>query len=145
MDDLIFIESNPSLFKEFKSLMTKEFEMTDIKLTACYLGVKVKQKEEGILIAYKSYGKKRLKKFKMYDYKHIHMSMEDRVKLFKYDEGEGVDPTFFKSLVKSLRYLTCTRPDILYAIGLVSRYMENLKTIHFKATKKNISLHQSYN
>ena len=125
--------------------MTKEFEMTDIKLTACYLGVKVKQKEEGILIAYKSYGKKRLKKFKMYDYKHIHMSMEDRVKLFKYDEGEGVDPTFFKSLVKSLRYLTCTRPDILYAIGLVSRYMENLKTIHFKATKKNISLHQSYN
>ena len=72
----------------------------------------------------------------MYDYKHIHMSMEDGVKLFKYDEGESVDPTFFKSLVKRLRYLTCTRPGILYVVRLVSRYMENLKTTHFKVTKK---------
>lgn len=57
------------------------------------------------------------------------MSMEDGVKLFKYDEGAGVDPTFFKSLVKSLCYLTCTTPDMIYVVGLV-------KTTHFKATKR---------
>ncbi|KAH9670907.1 hypothetical protein KPL70_017154 [Citrus sinensis] len=50
--------------------------------------------------------------------------------------SEDIDPTFFKSLVGSLRYLTCTRPDNLYAVGLMSRYMENPKTTHFKATKR---------
>ncbi|KAG6401917.1 hypothetical protein SASPL_138785 [Salvia splendens] len=52
------------------------------------------------------------------------------------DKGEKVDPTLCKSLVGSMRYLTCSRPDILYATGLVSRYMENPTTSHFKAAKR---------
>ena len=51
---------------------------------------------------------------------------------------EQVDPTFFKSLIGSLRYLTCTRPDILYTIGLVSRYMENPMITYFKVAKRII-------
>ncbi|KAH9667537.1 hypothetical protein KPL70_021079 [Citrus sinensis] len=136
VDDLIFTRSNPSLFEEFKKVMIKEFEMTDIGLMTYYLGIKVKQKEEGIFISQESYAKEILKKFKMNDYKPISTPVECGVKLSKHDEGEDIDPTFFKSLVGSLRYLTCTRPDILYVIGLVSRYMENPKTTHFKAAKR---------
>ncbi|XP_028089056.1 uncharacterized protein LOC114289504 [Camellia sinensis] len=54
----------------------------------------------------------------------------------KYDEGDKVNPTYFKSLVQSLRYLTATLPDILFAVGLVSRYMEKPKMPHLKATKR---------
>ncbi|PNX68276.1 reverse transcriptase, partial [Trifolium pratense] len=43
--------------------------------------------------------------------------MECGIKLSKHGEGEIVDPSLFKSLVGSLLYLTCTRPDILYAVG----------------------------
>ncbi|KAH9669584.1 hypothetical protein KPL70_021844 [Citrus sinensis] len=136
VDDLIFTESNPSLFEEFKRVMIKEFEMTDIGLMAYYLGIEVKQKEEGIFISQESYAKEILKKFKMNDCKPISTPVECGVKLSKHDKGEDIDPTFFKSLVGSLRYLTCTRPDILYAVGLVSRYMENPKTTHFKAAKR---------
>ena len=136
VDDLIFTGSNPSLFEEFKRVMIKEFEMTDIGLMAYYLGIEVKQKEEGIFISQESYAKEILKRFKMNDCKPISTPVECGVKLSKYDEGEDIDPTFFKSLVGSLRYLTCTRPDILYAVGLVSRYMENPKTTHFKAAKR---------
>ena len=43
VDDLIFIGNNPpSMFKEFKNAMTREFKMTDIGLMAYYLGIKVK-------------------------------------------------------------------------------------------------------
>nr|XP_048328437.1 secreted RxLR effector protein 161-like [Ziziphus jujuba var. spinosa] len=62
--------------------------------------------------------------------------MECGVKLSKHKEGEKVDPTFFKSLVGSLIYLTCTRPDILYAIGFISRYMENTTITHLKVAKR---------
>ena len=42
VDDLIFTLNNPSMFKEFKNAMTREFKMTDIGLMAYYLGIKVK-------------------------------------------------------------------------------------------------------
>ncbi|XP_059629556.1 secreted RxLR effector protein 161-like [Cornus florida] len=62
--------------------------------------------------------------------------MEVGIKLSRDEDGETVDPTFFKSLVGSLRYLTCTRPDILFAVGLVSRFMERPTITHFKAAKR---------
>ncbi|KAH9781902.1 hypothetical protein KPL71_008669 [Citrus sinensis] len=95
-----------------------------------------KQKEEGIFISQESYAKEILKKFKMNYCKPISTLVECGVKLSKHDKGKDIDSTFFKSLVGSLGYLTCSRLDILYAVGLVSRYMENPKTTHFKAAKR---------
>ncbi|KAG6489096.1 hypothetical protein ZIOFF_050354 [Zingiber officinale] len=118
VDDLIFTGSNPSMFGEFKDVMTKEFEMTDIGLMAYYLGIEVNQREDGSFISQAGYAREILKKFRMNNSKSINTPVECGVKLSKHDEEEKVDPTFFKSLVGSLRYLTCTRPDILYAVGL---------------------------
>ena len=115
MDDLIFTGSNPSMFDDFKKTMATEFEMTDIGLMAYYLGIEVKQKEEGIFISQESYAKDILKKFRMDDCNPVSTPVECGVKMSKYDEGERVDATLFKSLVGSLRYLTCMRLDILYA------------------------------
>ncbi|KAH9750942.1 hypothetical protein KPL71_014085 [Citrus sinensis] len=120
MDYLIFTGSDPSLFEEFKRVMIKEFETTDIGLMAYYLGIKVKQKEKNIFISQENYAKEILRKFKMNDCKPISTPVECRVKLSKYDGGKDIDLTFFKSLVGSLCYLTCTRPYILYAVGLAS-------------------------
>ncbi|KAJ4716957.1 Retrovirus-related Pol polyprotein from transposon TNT 1-94 [Melia azedarach] len=136
VDDLIFTGSNPSLFDDFKNTMTKEFEMTDIGLMAYYLSIEVKQEEDGIFISQQRYTKEILKKFKMENCKPISTPIECGIKLSKHEEGERVDSIFFKSLVGCLRYLTCTRPDILYATGLVSRYMETPTTTHFKAAKR---------
>ena len=44
-----------------------------------------------------------------------------------------MNPTLFKSLVGSLRYLTCTRH---YGIGLVSHYMEAPTMTHLKTAKR---------
>ena len=67
VDDLIFTRSNPRMLEEFKKVMTREFEMMDIGLMAYYLGIEVKQKEEGIFISQESYARDLLKKFKMND------------------------------------------------------------------------------
>ena len=47
-----------------------------------------------------------------------------------------MDANLYQSLVGSLRYLTCTRPDIAYSVGIVSRYMEDPKQSHWKAIKR---------
>ncbi|KAA0047981.1 reverse transcriptase [Cucumis melo var. makuwa] len=51
VDDLIFIENCASMFEDHKKAMTQEFEMTDIELMSYYLGIEVKQSEEGIFVS----------------------------------------------------------------------------------------------
>jgi hypothetical protein len=47
-----------------------------------------------------------------------------------------VDATFYRQLVGSLNYLTLTRPDISYVVGLVSRYMSKPQQSHLKVAKR---------
>ena len=72
----------------------------------------------------------------MDDSNPVGKTMECGIKLSKHEKGNKVDPTLYKSLVGSLRYLTCTRLDILYAIGVVSQYMENSTTTNLKVAKR---------
>ena len=136
MDDLFFTGNSPSIFENFKKDMAREFEMTDIGLMSYYLGVEVKQTDDRILISQENYTREILKKFKMENCQAVSTPIECGSKLSKFEESEKVDPTYFKSLVGSLRYLTCTRPDILYSVGIVSRYMEAPTITHLKTTKR---------
>lgn len=62
--------------------------------------------------------------------------MECGIKLTRFEDGEKFNPTSFKSSIGSLRYVTCTRPDILYGVGLVSLYMEAPTPTHLKEAKR---------
>lgn len=47
-----------------------------------------------------------------------------------------MNPTYFKRLVGSLRYLSSTRPDILYGVGITNMFMESLHQSHLYAIKR---------
>jgi Reverse transcriptase (RNA-dependent DNA polymerase) len=127
--------SSGAMIDEFKSTMKKEFEMINLGLMSYFLGLEIKQGDEGIFISQESYAKGILKRFKMEDCKSVSTPVDCGVKLSRHDKGKVVDVTLYKSLVGSLRYLTCTRPNIVYAIGLVSRYMEEPRSTHWKTIK----------
>ena len=137
VDDIIFTGTSLRMFNDFKKAMEREFEMSDMGLMSYYLGMEVKQMKDGIFISQEGYAKTILKKFNMSDCKPVSTPMEVGIKLSKVEEDpENVNPTMFKSLMGSLRYLTCTRPDILFAVGLVSRFMEKPTMSHMKAAKR---------
>lgn len=77
--------------------------------------------EEGIFISQENYAREVLKKFNMINCNPVNTPMECGIKLSISDDSNKVDKTLFRSLVGSLRYLTSTRADILYGVGLVSR------------------------
>ena len=110
--------------------MVKEFEMTNLDLMTYFLSIEMKQNYEESFIFQTKYVNEILKKFHM-EYCHIiDTIMEVGCKLNKEGEGKEVKLTCYKSLLGSLRYLTCIRLDILYGLGLISHYMENLKWSH---------------
>lgn len=58
-----------------------------------------------------------------------------RTKLSEKYVVPNVDPTMFKSLVGSLMYLIATRLDIMYAISLISMFMESRKYSQWQVGK----------
>jgi len=58
------------------------------------------------------------------------------LKLNKNHEGKKVDNTFYKQIVGNLMYLTATRPNIMYYMSLISRYMKNPTEMHLLAAKR---------
>jgi hypothetical protein len=58
------------------------------------------------------------------------------MKLMRNEDGEQVDVTQYKQMVGNLMYLSVTRPDLMFGIGLISRYMERPTTLHMQAIKR---------
>jgi len=57
-------------------------------------------------------------------------------KLSKDAGGVAVDESFYKQIVGSLMYLTSTRPDLVYSVSLISRYMARPTELHLQAAKR---------
>lgn len=136
VDDLIFMGNNGEMIEEFKRAMTREFEMTDLGIMKYFLGLEIRQEKTGIFVAQETYAKEILKRNKMADCNPVLTPMEPGVKLSKFDGGERVDATKYRSVVGSIRYLTCTRPDLSFSVCIVSRFMEEPVYSHWKALKR---------
>ena len=61
--------------------------------------------------------------------------MEARLKLSKHSTSPAVDATEYRSLIGSLRYLMNTWPDLAFAVGFLSRFMEDPRQEHMAAIK----------
>ena len=136
VDGLLYTGTSSEMLMEFKLSMFKGFEMIDNGLMSYFLGIEVKQQQDGIFISQTKYMKEILEKFKMSNCNTMKTPVATGMKLSREGNGGFVDSTLFKSLVGSLRYLTITRPDIMYGVGLVSRYMETPKESHWLAAKR---------
>jgi hypothetical protein len=136
VDDLLVTGSNVELIQHFKEDMMQIFEMTDLGEMSYFLGMEVKQKDGDIFICQRKYAKEILKKYNMEDCKSMETPMCQKEKLCKDDGTEQVDETLYRSLIGCLMYLTATRPDILYAVNVLSRFMNCAKESHFKAAKR---------
>ena len=57
-------------------------------------------------------------------------------KLSEDREGARIDATLYKQLIGSLMYITATRPDLMYVVCLLSKYMANPTDLHMQAAKR---------
>eukprot|EP00253_Pinus_taeda_P028091 PITA_28091 len=115
---------------EFKSVMMKEFAMTDLGLMKYFLSIEVEQSEKGNFICQNKYAKDLSKRFGIENSKHVPTLVAIGTKSSKDVEGSNVNPTLFKILVGNLMYLTATRPDIMQGMSLISKFMETPKDTH---------------
>ena len=127
VDELIFIGSDDFLIVDFKEVMKSEFEMIDLGLLRYFLGIEVKQTKNGIFISQEKYVVDILERFNMQNSKPSPTPTVMGLNLSKEDCSSNVNMTLYKSMVGSLMYSTTSRLDIMYAVSLVSKFMETPK------------------
>ncbi|GJT90884.1 putative ribonuclease H-like domain-containing protein [Tanacetum coccineum] len=77
-----------------------------------------------------------LKKFDLVHVKAAITPMETKLPLTKDEEAFDVDVHLYRSMIGSLMYLTASRPDIMYAVCVCSRFQVTPKTSHLNAVKR---------
>ncbi|KAJ4772132.1 polyprotein [Rhynchospora pubera] len=136
VDDMIYFGTDEGLVEQFKNNMKKQFEMTDLGLLHYFLGLEVKQLPGKIFLSQKKYASDMLCKFGMQGCKPCPTPMNKNEKLLKEDGSGAADSAKYRSLVGCLIYLTHTRPDISYAVGVISRFMQTPTNHHYGAAKR---------
>lgn len=136
VDDLIITGARAADVDSFKEQMRRMFKMSDLGLLSFYLGLEVKQAGDAITLGQAAYARKLLEKAGMAGCNPCHTPMEVRLRLSAKSSAPDVDATMYRSLVGSLRYLVHTRPDLTFAMGYVSRFMEKPKQDHYAAVKQ---------
>jgi len=136
VDDLIYTRNDGSMCDDFKSSMMSKFDMTDLGRMRYFLGVEVLRNAHGIFIYQMNYAQEVLSWFGMKDCNAVKNLIVPRTKMSENDAGTKVDATLFKQVVGSLMYLTATRPDLMYGVSLINRFMANPTETHWFAAKR---------
>lgn len=138
VDDINCMSSCYEMVTEFKQGMKSTFEMTDMGSLKYFLGLEVKQTKEGIFVCQGKYVTNLLSRFGMSNCNTEATPVNCNEKLQLKDGADKVDSEMYRSLVGGLIYLTHTRPDLAYAVNLVSRYMHQPSKLHLGAAKRII-------
>nr|GEY03936.1 putative ribonuclease H-like domain-containing protein [Tanacetum cinerariifolium] len=130
------MEPQKELCTSFEKLMHDKFQMSSMGELTLFLGLQVKQKEDGIFISQDKYVAVILKKYGSTEFKTASTPMETQKPLLKVEDGKEVDVHIYRSMIGSLMYLTSLRPDIMFAVCTYARYQVNPKVSHLHAVKR---------
>ena len=139
VDDILLIGNDIPTLQEVKSWLGKCFAMKDLGEAAYILGIRILRDRSKRLIglSQSTYLDKVLKRFSMQDSKKGELPIQSNTRLSKTQspsteaEIAEMSRTPYASAVGSIMYaMTCTRPDVAFALSMVSRYQANPGKAH---------------
>ncbi|GJW28879.1 zinc finger, CCHC-type containing protein [Tanacetum coccineum] len=136
VDDMLIFGTNQSKY------LSSRFSKKDMGEVDVILGIRIKHESNGIAISQSYYIEKVLKKFNYFDCTSVSTPMVTSEKL-KSNNGHDVSQLEYSRVIGCLMYvMTCTWPDIAFALGKLSRYTSNPVTLMQagSATLKTIRL-----
>ncbi|KAK2457600.1 hypothetical protein QL285_004854 [Trifolium repens] len=110
--------------------------MTDLGELSFFLGMEFVKVKNCIVMHQQKYICELLDKFELNNCNSVSNPSETNSKLNECSEMEKVDPTLFRRMVGTLRYVCNSRPDICCSVSMISRYMHDPRKPHLIAAKR---------
>ena len=123
------------ILHSFADEMKAMFEMSMVGELTYFLGLQVKQTDSGININQAKYARNLVKRFGLDNAAHARTLMAANAKLTNDLSSESVDVTLYRSMIGCLLYLTASRPDIAFSVGVCSRFQFNSKVSHLNVKR----------
>ena len=119
VDDILITGNDPIAISSLKQFLHNRFRIKDLGDLKLFLGIEASLSKKGIFISQRKYTLEIIKDGANLGVKPVDFPMEQNTKLF--------------NEVGRLIYLTITRPDIIYVVHILSRFMHALCKPHMKA------------
>jgi hypothetical protein len=97
--------------------MKNEFEMSLLEELSFFMGLQIRQRNQGICISQTKYIIETLRRFGMEDCKPVTIPMETSCKLSKCDDSMSTDQRKYRSMIGILLYVTTSRTYVMQEIG----------------------------
>jgi hypothetical protein len=132
VDDILIVGNDLKAIYTLKRFLHSRFRIEDLGNLKYVFGIEVSRSQKGIAISQRKYTLEILKDVGILGAKPVNFSMEQNTKLS--DVGDLLkDPSQYRRLVGRLIYLTITRPDIMYSVHVLSRFMHAPRKPHMEA------------
>jgi hypothetical protein len=109
-------------------MVESEFQMSMMGELTFFLGIQVKQMKQGTFV--------HQAKFKMVELKPLSTLMSSATSLGLDEDDEAIDQREYRSMIDFLLYLTTTRPDIQFTVGLCARFQASRHFSHRTAVQQ---------
>ena len=125
VDDMVVTRNDPDERKALQSYLSSEFEMKDLSHLKYFLGIEVSRSDKGIFLSQRKYALDLLQETAMSACQPADTPVEKGLKLCVETNQVPLDKGRYQRLVGRLMYLAHTRPDLAYALSIVSQFMHN--------------------
>ncbi|WKA03136.1 hypothetical protein VitviT2T_021265 [Vitis vinifera] len=133
VDDMVVTRNDPEERNALQNYLSREFEMKDLGHLKYFLGIEVSRSSEEIFLSQRKYALDILQETGMSGCQLINTLIEEGLKLCVEPNQVSTDKGRYQRLVGRLMYLAHTRPDLAYALSVVSQYMHNPGEQHMNA------------
>ncbi|XP_058764751.1 uncharacterized mitochondrial protein AtMg00810-like [Vicia villosa] len=133
VDDIVITGSDHQGILQLRQHLSNQFQTKDLGKLRYFLRIKVAQSKDGLVISQREYAMDILQETGLLNAKPADTPMDPSVKLLP-NQGEPLsDPGRYRRLVGKLNYLTVTRPDISFAVSVVSQFLNSPFQEHMDA------------
>ncbi|KAF5453775.1 hypothetical protein F2P56_023495 [Juglans regia] len=130
VDDIILGSSSLTAIDSVKAYLHDQFKIRDLGMLKYFLGLEVARSKSGIHVCQRKYALKIIESAGLLGSKVVTTPMEPNHKL-THSSGECLsDVTGYHRLIGKLIYLSTTRPDITYFVGILSQFMDKPTHTH---------------
>ncbi|KAL9455248.1 hypothetical protein AB3S75_010624 [Citrus x aurantiifolia] len=133
VDDIIVVGNDAAEVSRIKDFLAQKFYIKALGKLKYFLGIEVARSSRGIFLSQRKYALDILKDAGLLAGRVSHFLMEQQLRLSSTDGDPLSNPSSYRRLVGRLIYLTVTRPDIVFAVHVLSRFMHEPRTTHMDA------------
>ncbi|XP_042952200.1 uncharacterized mitochondrial protein AtMg00810-like [Carya illinoinensis] len=130
VNDIIIGGNSHEEIDLLKAYLHSNFKIKELGPLKYFLGLEVARSSAGINICQRKYTLEILEDSRLLGTKPVSTPIELNHKLVHTTNEILQDPTAYRRLIRRLIYLTITRPDITYAVNVLSQFMDKPSQAH---------------